>query len=150
MAGFQVQPRRTESRGRPRVPAAKDKVMSQAAQAIVVDSGQAILAGASAGDVVECGIGPEPRLRRIGGFDGVAVQSLAVAPDALTVIASDMAGNVRVWRRADGETIDSWKMGLGAVQCAVIGPREYLTMDSQGHGSVWTPGAGGDLKSFTV
>lgn len=120
--------------------------MPRVTTAAMADSGAAILLGTSGGDVLECVLGASPQLRRIGGFEGVAVRSLTSAPDGALVIASNALGSVGIWRRGEAEPVDSWASDQAVIQSATLGPREYLTLDWQRRGLIWAPGADGALE----
>jgi hypothetical protein len=116
----------------------------------IVGSGPAMLVGTAAGQVMECAIGAAPSPRPFTGLEGSVITSLSISASGTVVMAGDAAGNVRVWNRDDGAIVDAWRGEYATVQCAMLGPREYLTVDQRRNGRIWRPGANGGVEASAV
>lgn len=116
----------------------------------IVGSGPALLIGTAAGQVLECVIGIASGSQRFTGLEGSPISALSISADGAVVMAGDAAGNVRVWNREDGAIVDAWSGELAIVQCAMLGPREYIAVDRRRYGRIWTRGANGALDSAVI
>jgi len=118
-------------------------------QAIAIDGGRRILAGAQSGRVLLfSAVDPGDRAE-FKGLEGHAIRSLCISAGGGLIVAFNAAGRGLVWDRERRAAIDEVGNAGAVIQCAASGPGDYITLNNRGAGTIWS-GVPGTLEAEPV
>ncbi|MFY0563047.1 hypothetical protein ACN28E_04325 [Archangium lansingense] len=70
---------------------------------------------------------------------GAAIRCLAVCPEGRLLLAADASGAVAVRHAEEGTEVDAFKAPSEVRQAAILGARQYVTVDGWRRGFLWSP-----------